>query len=115
MEPGSIVRSAPSFKNEGVITPRTLFPALFSLVAFAVAANATSFGPLGCSTCGAGFNASAFNVVTLGTSTGNAGNFTPNSDIGGGSPSTATIRAMTTRLTSSTPASPTSPGPTNMP
>jgi hypothetical protein len=53
-------------------------------VAFAVSANANNFGPLGCSTCGNGFNASAFSVVTLGTSTGNAGNVTPNSDIGGG-------------------------------
>ena len=73
-----------SFKNEDVITPRSLVPALVSLTAFAVSANANNFGPFGCSTCGSGFNASAFNVVTLGTSTGNAGNFTPNSDIGGG-------------------------------
>lgn len=51
---------------------------------FAASASATNFGPFSCTTCGNGFDASAFNVVTLGTTTGNAGNFVPNSDIGGG-------------------------------
>jgi choice-of-anchor A domain-containing protein len=54
------------------------------LSALAVSAQATNFGPFS----GAGWDASAFNVVTLGTNgTGlganNAGNFVPNSDIGG--------------------------------
>jgi choice-of-anchor A domain-containing protein len=59
-------------------------PILLSVSSFAVSANASNFGPFSCTTCGTGFDASAFNVVTLGTDTGNAGNFNPNSDIGGG-------------------------------
>jgi choice-of-anchor A domain-containing protein len=61
-----------------------LIRALLAFSAFAVPAQATSFGPFSCSTCGSGFDASAFNVVTLGTSsTISTGNFNPNSDIGG--------------------------------
>jgi choice-of-anchor A domain-containing protein len=66
---------------------RGLRTALAITVLTASARAGNIVGPLGCSSCG--FNASAFNVVTLGTgSTGlganNAGNFSPNSDIGGG-------------------------------
>jgi choice-of-anchor A domain-containing protein len=69
-----------------VTTPRKLLPALLTLSALAASADTA---PFACSTCGSGFNASAFNVVTLGTGStglgsGNAGNFSPNSDIGGG-------------------------------
>jgi choice-of-anchor A domain-containing protein len=59
---------------------RKLMMALLALSAFAVSANATAFGPFS----GAGFDASAFNVVTLGTSSSlSTGNFAPSSDIGG--------------------------------
>lgn len=68
---------------------RSLFKSIAAVVlaGAGTASAGTVYGPLGCSTCG--FNASAFNVVTLGTgSTGlganNAGNFSPSSDIGGG-------------------------------
>jgi choice-of-anchor A domain-containing protein len=67
-----------------VIIVRKLIPALLWLAPFASSVYAGNFGPFSCATCGNGFNASAFNVVTLGTGSGNAGNFNPNSDIGGG-------------------------------
>jgi choice-of-anchor A domain-containing protein len=67
-----------------VIIGRKLIPALLWLAPFASSVHASNFGPFSCATCGNGFNASAFNVVTLGTGSGNAGNFNPNSDIGGG-------------------------------
>ena len=55
-----------------------------TLFAFALSAQASTFGPISCATCGNGFDASAFNVVTLGTSnTLSTGNFSPTSDIGG--------------------------------
>jgi choice-of-anchor A domain-containing protein len=73
-----------SFENEGVIISRKLIPALLWLAPFALSVYASNFGPFSCATCGNGFNASAFNVVTLGTASGNGGNFNPNSDIGGG-------------------------------
>jgi len=60
---------------------------LISAVFFAAAVSgqASNYGPFSCSTCGSGFDASAFNVVTLGTSsTLSTGNFSPSSDIGGG-------------------------------
>src|SRR5580698_6312161 len=54
------------------------------LFAIALSAQASTFGPISCATCGAGFDASAFNVVTLGTSsTLSTGNFSPSSDVGG--------------------------------
>ena len=60
-----------------------LIPAL--LLAAAISGQASNYGPFSCATCGNGFDASAFNVVTLGTSsTLSTGNFTPSSDIGGG-------------------------------
>jgi choice-of-anchor A domain-containing protein len=67
-----------------VIVARKLIPALIWLAPFVSLVHASNFGPFSCATCGNGFNASAFNVVTLGTGSGNAGNFSPNSDIGGG-------------------------------
>ena len=51
---------------------------LLSFGSLAGLASATQLGPLS----GAGWNASAFNIVTLGSST-NSGNFTSQSDVGG--------------------------------
>jgi choice-of-anchor A domain-containing protein len=67
-----------------LIISRKLISALLWLAPLASSVYASNFGPFSCATCGNGFNASAFNVVTLGTASGNAGNFSPNSDIGGG-------------------------------
>ncbi|MDP9054325.1 MAG: choice-of-anchor A family protein [Acidobacteriota bacterium] len=66
-----------------MIRPSLVFPAVFMTAA--VLAQASNYGPFGCPTCGGGFDASAFNVVTLGTSsTLSTGNFNPTSDVGGG-------------------------------
>jgi choice-of-anchor A domain-containing protein len=60
-----------------------LLPAI--ILAAAISGQASNFGPFSCSTCGSGFDASAFNVVTLGTSSDiTTGNFNPSSDVGGG-------------------------------
>ena len=54
------------------------------LFAFALPAQGSTLGPISCATCGSGFDASAFNVIALGTgSTLSTGNFNPSSDIGG--------------------------------
>jgi choice-of-anchor A domain-containing protein len=81
MTPAVVARS--TFMEDGeVIIARRAVPVL--LVVSAVSAKATNFGPFS----GTGWDASAFNVIALGTnSTGlganNAGNFVPSSDVGG--------------------------------
>lgn len=65
-----------------VIKGYRLARAVIAIGIFAAGAQASTLGPFS----GTGFDASAFNVVTLGViggSNANAGNFSPNSDIGG--------------------------------